>query len=53
MMPADMVAYRKLVAEANALFGARHYRDYHFLYTLSDEVGHHRIGASRVERATA
>jgi len=28
------------VAEANALFGAHHYRDYHFLLTLSDHVAH-------------
>lgn len=29
-----------LVAEAGALFGTRHYRDYHFLLTLSDHVAH-------------
>jgi predicted metalloprotease with PDZ domain len=29
-----------LVAEAGILFGARHYRDYHFLLTLSDHVAH-------------
>ncbi len=29
-----------LVAETGALFGARHYRDYHFLLTLSDHVAH-------------
>ncbi|HVB98601.1 MAG TPA: M61 family peptidase [Candidatus Dormibacteraeota bacterium] len=29
-----------LVAETGALFGARHYRDYHFLLTLSDFVSH-------------
>ncbi|MGC1107608.1 MAG: hypothetical protein WA876_13825 [Candidatus Acidiferrales bacterium] len=29
-----------LVAESGALFGARHYRDYHFLLTLSDHVAH-------------
>ncbi len=33
-------AYEKLVAETGALFGARHYRDYHFLVTLSDHVEH-------------
>ena len=27
-------------AEAGALFGSRHYRDYHFLLTLSDDVAH-------------
>ncbi len=32
--------YRNLVSQAYALFGARHYRDYHFLYTLSDHVAH-------------
>lgn len=29
-----------LVAETGKLFGARHYRDYHFLLTLSDHVAH-------------
>lgn len=43
MMPADEAAYRKLVAETGALFGARHYLDYHFLWTLSDEAGHHGL----------
>jgi predicted metalloprotease with PDZ domain len=33
-------ALRNLVAEANTLFGAHHFRDYHFLYTLSDHVAH-------------
>jgi predicted metalloprotease with PDZ domain len=32
--------YQNLVKEAGALFGARHYRDYHFLFTLSDHVAH-------------
>jgi predicted metalloprotease with PDZ domain len=32
--------YRNLVDEANTLFGAHHYRDYHFLLTLSDHVAH-------------
>ncbi len=40
-MPADMQAdYKQLVAETGKLFGARHYRDYHFLLTLSDDVAH-------------
>lgn len=30
--------YKNLVAETGALFGSRHYRDYHFLLTLSDHV---------------
>ncbi len=32
--------YTHLVAETGALFGARHYRDYHFLLTLSNHVSH-------------
>jgi predicted metalloprotease with PDZ domain len=32
--------FQKLVKETGALFGARHYRSYHFLYTLSDHVAH-------------
>ena len=43
MSPQDIAAYRKLVAEADALFGAHHYRQYRFLYTLSDQVGHHGL----------
>jgi predicted metalloprotease with PDZ domain len=43
MKPEDLAAYRKLVAETGALFGARHYRQYHFLYTLSDQVGGHGV----------
>jgi predicted metalloprotease with PDZ domain len=39
MTEEDEVSYRKLVAETGALFGARHYTQYHFLLTLSDEVG--------------
>ena len=34
----DVAHYRRLVAEAVALFGARHYNDYHFLLTLSDHI---------------
>ena len=57
MKPETLAAYQKLVAETGALFGARHYRQYHFLYTLSDAVGghgleHHEsndsVGAERV-----
>ena len=33
-------AMTNLVAESGKLFGARHYRDYHFLLTLSDHVAH-------------
>jgi len=32
--------YRALVAETGALFGARHYRHYDFLLTLSDHTAH-------------
>jgi predicted metalloprotease with PDZ domain len=32
--------YRNLEAQAGKLFGAYHYRDYHFLFTLSDHVAH-------------
>ena len=57
MPPATKTAYDNLVAEAGALFGARHYRDYHFLYTLSDHVAsfgleHHESSDDRLgERA--
>jgi len=37
---AEVQHYKNLVLEANALFGGHHYRDYHFLYTLSDHVAH-------------
>ena len=32
--------YKNLVTQAGALFGAQHYRDYHFLFSLSDHVAH-------------
>ncbi|MEO8596388.1 MAG: M61 family peptidase [Candidatus Solibacter sp.] len=32
--------FQNLVKETNALFGAHHYRNYHFLFTLSDHVAH-------------
>ena len=38
--PEEIAHYRNLVKETGALFGARHYRDYHFLLTLSDHVAH-------------
>jgi predicted metalloprotease with PDZ domain len=43
MKPEDLAAYQKLVAETGPLFGARHYRQYHFLYTLSDVIGGHGL----------
>ncbi len=40
-IPADLEAgYKKLVREADALFGARHFREYHFLMSLSDKIAH-------------
>src|SRR5208282_3971519 len=46
--------YKNLVEQANKLFGAHHYRDYHFLLSLSDHVAHfglehHESDDSRVE----
>jgi len=32
--------YKNVVKQATTLFGATHYRDYHFLYSLSDHVAH-------------
>ena len=46
--------YKSLVDQALKLFGAHHYRQYHFLYTLSDHVAHfglehHESDDSRVD----
>jgi predicted metalloprotease with PDZ domain len=38
--PEVIEQYKNLVKEGGALFGARHYRDYHFLFTLSDHIAH-------------
>ncbi len=38
-----VTAYGKLVEEAGALFGARHYKSYRFLVCLSDQIGHTAI----------
>ncbi len=57
-MPPPMIGeYKRLVAETGTLFGARHYRDYHFLLTLSDHVTHfglehHESSDDRVEERT-
>jgi predicted metalloprotease with PDZ domain len=40
MSPENQKQMINLVAESGKLFGARHYRDYHFLLTLSDHVAH-------------
>jgi predicted metalloprotease with PDZ domain len=52
--PAVWDRYKSLVDQAQKLFGAHHYRDYHFLYTLSDHVAHfglehHESDDSRVD----
>jgi predicted metalloprotease with PDZ domain len=55
--PEFIAHMHKLVAETDALFGARHYENYHFLLTLSDHVAHfglehHQSNDSRIpERA--
>src|SRR3984885_14335566 len=46
--------YKNLVEQANNIFGAHHYRDYHFLYSMSDHVApfgleHHESDDSRVD----
>ena len=39
--PPELIAkYRQLVKEARALFGATHYREYHFLLAMSDQIAH-------------
>ena len=38
--PAVQKGLVNVVAESGVLFGARHYRDYHFLLALSDHVAH-------------
>lgn len=38
--PGFVDGYKRLVAEEGALFGARHYNQYHWLLSLSDHVEH-------------
>jgi predicted metalloprotease with PDZ domain len=38
--PEQIEKYRRLVKEAQALFNATHYREYHFLLALSDQIAH-------------
>ena len=57
MSPALQQDYTNLVAETGKLFGARHYRDYHFLLTLSNHVAqfgleHHESDDSRVNEVS-
>ncbi|HEX8837732.1 MAG TPA: hypothetical protein VF748_12400 [Candidatus Acidoferrum sp.] len=40
MSPEVQKGLTNVVAESRKLFGARHYRSYHFLLTLSDHTGH-------------
>ena len=53
-IPNDLTAkWQRLVHEADAMFGARHYNNYRFLLTLSDHVAHfglehHQSNDSRV-----
>lgn len=54
--PAEVQHLRQLVEEAGALFGARHYRRYDFLLTLSDRmppdgVEHHESSDDRTEES--
>ncbi|MGA9510643.1 MAG: M61 family peptidase [Candidatus Sulfotelmatobacter sp.] len=49
--------YKRLVAEASALYKSHHFRDYHFLLTLSDNVmglgqEHHESSDDRVRQHT-
>jgi predicted metalloprotease with PDZ domain len=49
--------YRNLVKQTVVLFGATHYRDYHFLFSLSDHVAHfglehHESNDSRSDERT-
>lgn len=57
-MPEETIEhYKRLVAETGALYGARHYREYHFLLTLSDHTAHfglehHQSSDDRVDERT-
>ena len=53
MSPELQKSFTNLVAESGKIFGARHYREYHFLLTLSDHtphfgVEHHESNDSRL-----
>jgi predicted metalloprotease with PDZ domain len=55
--PALLENYSRLVNEADALYRSHHYRDYHFLFTLSDNVmglgqEHHESSDDRVLQNT-
>lgn len=53
----QVAAYRRLVQETGLLFGSRHYTSYHFLVSLSDELGntgleHHQSSDDRLPEET-
>jgi predicted metalloprotease with PDZ domain len=55
--PEQVAIYKRLIVEANTLFGAHHYDHYDFLYTLSDQVAHfglehHQSSDDRVDERT-
>jgi predicted metalloprotease with PDZ domain len=55
--PHLIAAYERLVGEAAALYQSHHYRDYHFLLTLSDHVlplgqEHHESSDDRIAERT-
>ncbi len=55
-VPPDLIGhYKRLVAEASALYRSHHFRDYHFLLTLSDNImglgqEHHESSDDRVRQ---
>jgi predicted metalloprotease with PDZ domain len=57
-VPSELIeGYKRLVAEAAALYKSHHFRDYHFLLTLSDNVmelgqEHHESSDDRVKQHT-
>jgi predicted metalloprotease with PDZ domain len=57
-IPPELIdSYRKLIAEATALYQSHHYRKYHFLLTLSDHTmglgqEHHESSDDRVPEHT-
>jgi predicted metalloprotease with PDZ domain len=57
-IPPELIeGYKRLVAEASAMYQSHHYRDYHFLFTLSDNVmrlgqEHHESSDDRVSEHT-
>ncbi|MCW1382174.1 peptidase M61 [Novosphingobium sp. KCTC 2891] len=55
--PENLQAYRNLVEEAQALFGAQHFDHYDFLLALTDRMGgigleHHRSSENQMEPRT-